>query len=266
MFPFDLLLVGGDDILIVTPADVALDVALTLAKTFREVTVEGDPEQKGHTLSVGVVLAPIKYPFGLLHDLAEEALKFAKREGARRMEGTAQKRASAYGDTFINFLVVTGSTSQSFEKVYSSLHEKHGRVSGRAQEVAFYATLRPYTVEELDDLLRLIRDGKEKGLGRTKLHQMREAVLQMNLASSVRDGLALLRNWQPKQREFVLKQIYTLSKRYQKQDENRPETLFPRVTFPWFADGPDAYRTSLLDFVELYDFVAAKGGSDAHEG
>ncbi len=262
LFPFDLLLLGGDDILIVTPADVALDVALTLATKFYEQT-DGQ-----HTLSVGVVLAPIKYPFGLLQDLAEDALKYAKKEGARRAEGIAKERASKYGDTFINFLVVTGSTSQSFEKVYNSLHERHGRVSGRAGEVAFYATLRPYTVEELTYLLKVIRDGKSLGLGRTKLHQVREAVLKMNLTSSVSDGLSVLRNWRSRQQEFVLKQVYTLGGRYQEQykDESRPETFFPRVTFPWFADGPNAYRTSLLDFVELYDFVAPKGGNNANEG
>ena len=282
MFPFDLLLVGGDDILIVTPADVALDVAITIAKTFREVTVEGDPEHKGYTLSVSVILAPIKYPFRLLMDLAEDALKFAKRADMPRTEKPADERnveaekrpaeksakveTRAPDKSFINFMVVTGSTSQKFKKVYDSLHDEHGRVSGRKEEVAFYATLRPYTVEELSDLLDAIRKGKSLGLGRTKLHQVREAVLKMNLASSVMDGLAVLRNWRPKQREFVVEQVYTLSKRYQKQDENRPETFFPRVTFPWSADGPNAYRTSLLDFVELYDFVAPKGGNDASEG
>ncbi len=262
MFPFDLLLVGGDDILIVTPADVALDVALTLAKEFYKRTEEQ------HSLSVGVVLAPIKYPFGLLHDLAEEALKFAKKEGARRMEGIAKGRASAYGETFLNFMVVMGSANQSFEKVFDALHEKHGRVSGRAQEVAFYATLRPYTVEELDYLLESIREGKVLGLGSTKLHQMREVVLKLNLSTSVNEAHAVWRNWKLNQKGFMGKHLYELAKRYQERykDENRPETLFPRVIFPWFADGPDAYRTSLLDFVELYDFVGPKGGSNAHEG
>jgi hypothetical protein len=262
MFPFDLLLLGGDDILIVTPANVALDVALTLAREFYEQT------GRQHSLSVGVVLAPIKYPFGLLHDLAEEALKFAKREGTRRMEGIAKGQASAYGETFLNFMVVTGSTSQSFEKVYGSLHEKHGRVSGRAQEVAFYATLRPYTVEELDYLLESIREGRALGLGRTKLHQMREAALKLNLSTSVNEAHAVWRNWKLNQKGFMSEHLYELAKRYQERykDESRPETLFPRVTFPWFADGPDAYRTSLLDFVELYDFVEPKGGSNAHEG
>jgi hypothetical protein len=42
--------------------------------------------------------------------------------------------------------------------------------------------------------------------------------------------------------------------------------MFPRVTFPWFADGKDTYRTFLLDFVELYDFVAGEEVDSADEG
>jgi hypothetical protein len=270
LFPFDLLLLGGDDILIVTPADVALDVALTLATQFYEAT------NKQHTLSIGVILAPVKYPFGLLHTLVEETLRHAKKEGAERrqarkqnvkkLEGPSQKTKLEHNDSLINFLVVTGSTSQSFEKVYDSLCERHGRVSDRENDVAFYATLRPYTVKELDNLLQAIRKGKALGLGHTKLHQLREAVLKMNLTSSVMEGLAVLRNWRPRQRDFVLSQVYTPGKRYQERykDEDHPETLFPRITFPWFADGPDVYRSSLLDFVELYDFVASKGEHNAN--
>lgn len=259
LFPFDLLLLGGDDVLMVTPASVAMDVAGTIAKRFHELT------DKQHTLSIGVVLAPVKYPFGQLEDLAEETLKYAKTEGAKR------SKESAYGDTFINFMTVTGSISQDFKKVYASLHEKDGSVSvnGHRKRVQFYATLRPYTVEQLEEMLRIIREGKGKALGRTKLHQVREAVLKMNLTSSVTEGLGVLRNWRTRQQEFVLDHVYTLGGHYQERyrDEKRPETLFPRVTFPWFADGDDTYRTSLLDFVELYDFVAQDAsGPAAQEG
>lgn len=257
LFPFDLLLLGGDDILIVTPADVALDVAHTIATQFHEGT------NKQHTLSIGVILAPVKYPFGLLRDLAEETLKYAK-----KAEEDTWAEKSAYGRTLINFLVVAGSTSQSFEKIYESLCEKQGRVSGRENDVAFYATLRPYTVEDLQNLLEAIREGKALGLGHTKLHQIREAVLKMNLTSSVMEGLAVLRNWRPKQRDFVLCQVYKPGNRRQERykDDARPETFFPRMAFPWFADGPDTYRSSLLDFVELYDFVAPKGDPNANKG
>ena len=121
-----------------------------------------------------------------------------------------------------------------------------------------YATLRPYTVEELEMLLKAIRQGRGMGLGRTKLHQVREAVLKMNLTTSVYEGMAVMRNWQAKQREFVIQHIKMLGKRYQEAyyDAEKPSTLFQRVIFPWFADGSNTYRTSLLDFVELYDFVA----------
>ena len=255
-FPFDMLLMGGDDAMIVAPASQALDVACTLAKTFHEETQKNDPEKIARTLSIGVVFAPVKYPFGLLYELAAETLRYAKREGTKR-----QHPASKYGDgTFINFMSVTGSTSLSFEKIYKSLHKKTMMEEGR--EVALYATLRPYTVEELEALLAAIRDGRRLGLGRTKLHQVREAVLKMNLTTSVYEGMALLNSWRQEQREFVMQHVYRLGNYYQQahREAGKPGTDFPRVTFPWFADGDEVYRTSLLDFVELYDFIAQEEG------
>lgn len=301
LFQFDLLLLGGDDVLMVTPAPVALDVARTIAESFykhanpQETRTEKQQANgnipKKHALSIGVVLAPVAYSFGMLLDLAESTLNYAKKEGAKRgsraaeaarmatsTAATDQAKAaefSKYGDTFINFLVVAGSTSQDFATVYAGLQDKHGWLPEQKQEVKFCATLRPYTVEELDTMLKLIRDGKKLGLGRTKLHQAREAVLRMNLTSSVIDGLSVLRNWKTSQKNFVFQQIYTFAGRYQEhyRDDKRPETIFPRVIFPWFADGPATYRTSLLDFVELYDFVDEKaknqqdqeGAGNAHE-
>ena len=66
VFPFDILLLGGDDLVMVTPASSAMDVALTIAKRFNELTIGWGREGNGYRLSVGVILAPIKYPFGLL--------------------------------------------------------------------------------------------------------------------------------------------------------------------------------------------------------
>ncbi|MGI9061241.1 MAG: Cas10/Cmr2 second palm domain-containing protein [Ktedonobacteraceae bacterium] len=249
-FPFDMLMMGGDDAIIVTPSPQALDVACTLAKTFHEETQKFSLDGKGFTLSIGVVFAPVNYPFALLYALAHDALKHAKKEGDSR-----KHLASDYEKTYINFMSVTGSGSLSFKKVYKSLYNKH--VQDGEREVAMYATLRPYTVEELEMLLEAIRKGRGKGLGRTKLHQVRDAVLKMNLTTSVYEGMAVLSNWQAKQRDFVMEHVNILGKRYQEPyyDEEKPSTLFQRVTFPWFGDGPKTYRTSLLDFVELYNFI-----------
>lgn len=271
-FPFDLLMVGGDDVMMVTPATPALDVAITLARKFHEQTRELTHKynvNKDCSLSVGVVLAPVMYPFGMLYDLVEETLAFAKKEGAKRLKdqpAPGQTQVSAYGETLINFMTVTGSTSKAFDRAYELLHTKDKKVKmdERQEEAAFYATLRPYTIEELELLLKAIRDGRRMGLGRTKLHQVREAVLKKNLTTSVYDGLMVLRNWRSKQREFVMEHVYKLGGHYQKRyyDLEQPGSLFPRVIFPWFADGPATYRSSLLDFVELYDFVGYEGGAD----
>jgi len=263
VFPFDILLLGGDDICMVVPASVALDVALTLIETFREET-----KQK-QTLSVGVVLAPIKYPFGLLQETASTALKFAKKVGSdARVK--AEKAGNAVDDTRINFFIVTGGSSSDFKSVHDTVY--HEQNDTTTQD--FYATLRPYAPQDLRTLLSAIRDKDGASLGRTKLHQVREAVLQMNLTTSVSDALAVLRNWREKQRNHVVHNVYEFAGRYQmpRSDPDDPVSGFPRVTFPWFFDGRikkkvkkqkkdfDIYRTPLLDFTELYDFVSREEG------
>ncbi len=261
LFPFDILLLGGDDLVIVTPASVALQVAHVIAKAFYQ-PAKAENKQVERSLSVGVVLAPVNYPFGLLQVLADETLKFAKKDSAKNRAA----KQSQYGATRVNFLVVTGSTSQSFDKVYTSLskvYEKENR--------AFYATMRPYTIEQLTFLLEKLQVGNELALGRTKLHQLREAVLQKNLTTSVVDALAVLRNWNEKQRTFVVRQVYTQDGQYalHQWDEEKGAANFPRISFPWFMahkkGDVEVYQTLLLDFVELYDFVAREGEGESSE-
>ncbi|HVB24682.1 MAG TPA: hypothetical protein VNG51_22280 [Ktedonobacteraceae bacterium] len=265
LFPFDILLLGGDDLVMVTPASVALDVALTITNEFHKLTKDSDPKKKGYTLSVGVVLAPMKYPFGMLLELAETTLKFAKKKAAKRqLDATGVDQ----GETgMINFMTVLGSAGRNFSKFYGVLKSTKEEKDRTGQD--FYATLRPYDTEQFSLLLEDIRKGRKKNLGRTKLHQLRGAILEKNLTTSISDVRAGLRNWNKEQSNFVVDHLYAFAARYQQQQskEDDPSSLFYRVTFPWFADGKDAniYRTSLLDFVELYDFVMVEEGDSGDE-
>jgi len=254
MFPFDILMIGGDDVMIVTPANVAMDVALTLAKEFRAET-----KKQGCTLSVAVILAPIKYPFGLLHELAETTLRYAKKVGAKREEEAAKRgRLKDFDKTTINFVVVAGNTGHEFEKIMESLSRKK-----KDEQNRFYATLRPYSVKELEELRAAILKGKGIDLGHTKLHQLREAVMKKNLTSSVSDARAVLNNWKERQWQHVYSYVYEVANRYQEpyEQDEKPGSLFPHLKFPWFEDGEGVYRSPLLDFVELYDFIEQKGGN-----
>ena len=227
VFPFDILLLGGDDVCLVVPASVALDVALTLAETFRQETdlpLFHEVTEQPPSLSVAVVLAPIKYPFGLLQETAETALKFAKKDGADART-QARKAGQTVDDTRINFLVVTGSNSSDFKAIYNTMYHKEDETAHRE----FHATLRPYAPADLHALLKAIRAPAGLSLGRTKLHQVREAVLQMNLTTSVSDGLAMLSNWRPKQREHVVRQVYEFAGRHQmpRSNPDDPASGFP---------------------------------------
>jgi GGDEF domain-containing protein len=264
-FPFDILLMGGDDVLMVVPATAALDVALTISKEFQRIMSDAYPDdlEKRATLSVGVVIAPIKYPFRLLEKLADTTLKAAK------------DQAKGKDDPRINFVTVAGSTGESFAKVYDLLHTP-SRIHDHPVEKQFFATLRPYTPETMATLLKEIRKGRKKNLGRTKLHQMREAIMKMNLTTSVSDSRAVLVNWKPDQRDFVVEYVHTLANQYliEKTASKNLESLRYDRPFPWFfsekkgkrneknEDGRDIYRTPLLDFIELYDFVSGEEGAD----
>lgn len=254
IFPFDILLVGGDDIVLVTDAAKAMNVALTIAKEFRRLANKNNK----YSLAVGVVLAPIKYPFGLLQDMAESTMKFAK----VRETQTGQQASKDDDGTRINFLTVTGGSEPDFKDIYQYLYHS----IGKDKKTEFYATLRPYTPEDLQLLLSVLASDGAMHLGRTKLHQLREAILQKNLTTAVKDSLAALLNWRVQQRSYVVQQVYEFGQRYELPRSNPDDPLkgFPRITFPWFADGTskegrDIYRTSLLDFIELYDFVSRKG-------
>lgn len=265
MFPFDILLVGGDDIVIVVPAHKALQVAHTLAEQFEKLAREKLEKcqiklNEPCSLSVGVVLAPIKYPFHLQRELADEALKAAKKPQSKESKEQAR----------INFVVITGSTSLNYEKIYQEMHRK--KVGSSKDE--FYATQRPYTLSQFKQLLAHLKEGSGKRLGRTKLHQLREAILKMNRTTTILEALALLRNWKLEERKFIEELVNQQDIRT--EQEKHSETLFP-----WYREansGPETngkstsekatvYRTPLLDFIELYDFVVQeKGGhtDDTH--
>jgi hypothetical protein len=123
-------------------------------------------------------------------------------------------------------------------------------------------------VEQLEFLLKMLREGRQLSLGRTKLHQLREAILHRDLSTSVTGSLAVLRTWRDEERDFVVKQVYSTERNYPlfQGDEQNPAASFPVVTFPWFVEnkegGKKQYSTILLDFVELYDFVAREVGEE----
>ena len=230
-FPFDLLMLGGDDLLMVTTAHKALEVAMKIAERFSELTKEH--WDKRLTLSVGVAIAHAKFPFPSLLNLAEQSLKFGKKEAVKRKRHGQGKATEG----LINFIVVNNSNSLDFDDYYK------GTLSDEDQKV--YRTLRPYSLAGMHSIVETIRSLKKGNFPRGQLKGLRDAVFQ-NRNQSMIEGAKFLTRGKEQRKIFVdLLTHFTSDKK-----------SFP-WSFPWNKFGND-YHTPFLDLIELYDFIKEK--------
>jgi hypothetical protein len=232
-WPFDILLLGGDDLVMVTRAQDAIQTALTLVKTFPELTAKtwGTPLY----VSASVVFTHVNYPIGSLRELTESGLTFAKRQAAkRRIDG------ETLDSGLINFLVVSSSHQQDF----ASYYDKH-LVQDLGDGEALIRTHRPYTARELQALLDQIADLKKTRIPHTKLQQMREAAFLSREQGQVEAMKAILRLRSQDHRQALLHLLG--------QDEKR------QVHMPWVQEPGGRWRTPYVDIAELMDFVPERG-------
>lgn len=74
-----ILMLGGDDLLLACRAPLALPLTYYLAEALVEIQSESDTDYKPLTIGVGIAIAKPAFPFHRLHDLAEELAASAKR-------------------------------------------------------------------------------------------------------------------------------------------------------------------------------------------
>ena len=242
----DILLLGGDDLLVVVPADRALDFASQVTDEFERLTREkiaalqdkktqqffrdrlGDG---GFTISCGVAIAKSNYPFYLSLDLAEQLLKNAKRRDSHDPQPEAQDAAR------IDFHVVAGANSHKLEEVREATYQ----VQTDAPR-----TLRPLSCSQLE----LLRTGVQKlhdvAFPRSKLHELQEAALttEVNQADRrIRDVFARCRHGRDRSERLAL---------WLAVAELRPDGY--AFDFPWFKK--DGQRLlGVADLVEAYDLL-----------
>jgi len=187
IWPFDILLLGGDDLVMVTRAQSAMDVVQYIVRRFPELTEEKYGERLA--LSAAVVLTRVNFPIGPLMALAESGLKFAKREAARRR----QSGETLYGG-LINFLVVSSANHLDFKEYYQQTLKQGVKAEEYYREAeTLYRTRRPYTAEGCAELLEQIRNLRRIGIPRTKLEQLRAAVFKSRKQATIDAMMAILR-------------------------------------------------------------------------
>lgn len=241
----DILLLGGDDLLVALPANRALDFALKVTNKFEALTKDkidslqdGAAKQffhqqlngRGFTISCGVAIAKSNYPFYLALELAEQLLKNAKRRDIRTPQSAKQSPAR------IDFHVVSGANSYALDQVREDTY--------RVNDSAGPRTLRPFSCPQLEQLRMSVQKLRSAGFPHNKLHELQEASLSTHWVQA---------SWR-------IQEIFARCQHGQNRSQRRAlwesiDNMCPtdyNLDFPWFkkdnrrvlcvTDLVDAYR------------------------
>lgn len=175
VLPWEILFLGGDDLLLVTAADLALSVAQRVLRGVERRTAdlfvrEGLSDVRPYlSLAAGVAIADSHYPFQALHTLAGE------------LEGEAKRRAYVMRGqeaSVIDFHRVTSSGRTSLKRVRrDELRPQRPGMDGTSS-----LTMRPFVLDELEHLQQVARRWRggagAAGVPNHKLHYLRESLFE----------------------------------------------------------------------------------------
>jgi len=253
--PFEIISIGGDDVFLIVPGDKALPIARDIARYLEEAfqsrclaTEKGltvhryrpleqtqpvTPEpQPAISLSAGVIIAGENTPIFFLHDLVTALLKSAKAKAKELKE-------QGYRGGTLDFLIL-----KAIPMVTTELTDfREAAYLVEFPKACLRLTARPYTLVEVDGLLAAAQALKRADFPRTQLHAMRRYIRLGRMTATVNYLYFRIRS----RASDVLNRAFDLS-------WHRQPGLVPwrQVT----TGDKETWETSLLDLVEIYDFVA----------
>ena len=267
LHPFEIVSIGGDDLLLIVPGGKAFEVVHAIGRNFdREFNshakfrdtaedklrksqryqpsewINEGQMQPAISLSLGFVVANEHTPIGFLEHLAGSLLKSAKSRAK-----TLKKPEVGYLGGTVDFLVL-----KSLSMVTSELGDF--RKSFYKKDTDNVLTMRPFTLHELHGFIQTVRSFKESDFPRSQLYQLRQS-LGLGRHTSTLDYLY-----------FRSRLKEGMGKVLQQEFENNWQGVSDVMNGlgPWYAmlqtsetDGK-RYETLLLDLIEAYDFIAER--------
>jgi CRISPR-associated protein Cmr2 len=238
--PFEIITVGGDDVMLLVPAHVALQVARDMAVKFTEYLEKEGIKGKDRplTLSSGVVIAPQHMPVRLMRDFARELLKKGAKPRAKETQFAA-----------VDFQIFTSAAVYGSDIMSMRARPPYSiRPLDNSDEKPLHLYCRPYTIPELSRLLDALQELNDADFATSQLYP---------LAGALERG----------RRRATLFYLYQRSRIKDKKHraalakvEAIIEAQVQRDPLPWYKADPGAtytFNTTLRDVAELYDFVAA---------
>ncbi|HLB49399.1 MAG TPA: hypothetical protein VJL59_20500 [Anaerolineales bacterium] len=239
--PFEIITIGGDDALLIVPADAALPVAYAICAKFGPALLRNDWPGQPPTVSAGVVIAHADNPVYFLRDLAEQLLKSAK----RRTYEVEKEKGQPEGA--VDFLILKSQST-----VATDL--KHVRSSpilllrDERDEERVYLTKRPYTCQELERLIGHTEEIARSRVAKTQMRSFARVIQRGRLPAAI----YFLYQWVRLKEEG--QQLARIHKEWAGTDKTEA---------PWLKRQPrkghttTEYETPWLDLIELLDFTPA---------
>jgi hypothetical protein len=212
---FQVILAGGDDMIIAVPADKAMQVAIDFCKEFNQRV-----KKYNLSTSASVVICHDSLPIKTILGIAEALLKNAK----------IKSRLS--NETYIDFVAMTGSAMDDIIAKRKKEFEYNDSVGGNS------LSMRPYSINEIDKLIKTIKTFKKKDFPRNKVKALYSNLFKgHNIAYLEGDMMNERLNDGHRQVIDVMKTGFSMDK------------------FPWISAGANQYATPWGDMTELYDFI-----------
>ncbi|MBM3711839.1 MAG: type III-B CRISPR-associated protein Cas10/Cmr2 [Actinobacteria bacterium] len=237
--PVEFIILGGDDLVCVVPANKTILIAKQICKEFHELTINNEFNNKEYetSISAGVAIAHSKFPLYRLFEVAEDLLKSAKCLSNAYFALSTPRNTSC-----LDFTVISTTSTNSLEMV----REKEFTCSDKN----YLLYRRPYKVyengtasnsDELELLINATQVLKSNSFPKTKLNQFYNAL-------------------QSKNHDLITYESLLVNSRLSKENLNLlaknlmiPFELDP---FPWqSAEIENVYKTPITDLIELYDFI-----------
>lgn len=278
--PFEILTIGGDDLLLLVPGDQALTIALRigwefeqsmrdpqagarkLADRYRHSEVAGQdftsftPEVG---LSAAVVIGQENAPIFFLERIAEQLLANAKRLARKRKDDTevelvdGQQRKTRDNGGAVDFMVL-----RSITMITDQVETFRAAALGDQQTAGYTTTrltCRPYSWHEFAGLLATTRALQSAGLPRSQVYRLRAVLEQARdqggITASAIEYLATRSRYATKRADAFKSHVELPWRDLESAGRSPISSAAP----PWLRLGTGGWETIWPDIAEIYDMV-----------
>ncbi|BAY60440.1 Crm2 family CRISPR-associated protein [Calothrix brevissima NIES-22] len=281
--PFEIITIGGDDIILIVPANQALNIAKTIGEQFERILLKEVPlteiagsetiigsyetqsdnkpieQKKIHrykpieakiskcqlSTSIGVLITASNTPIYYARDLTEQLLKSAK-ERAKTL------RKAGYCGGTVDFLAM-----KSVTMISSDIKEfrKQALLKNLKPKLKLYAA--PYTFHELGGLIKVIKALKEAKFPKSQLYQIR-SLLERGKQTAIlnyRYFRVRLKQGKPNLQEYF--EEAWCQPKDAKNNGNLAPWMYDDGSLENDKSDYPLFETIWRDVVDLYDFIAA---------